>query len=162
MNDLSRLSPDTLVVLLPRPLKKWYAESFIEPIRSLWQLEGCRSFYTVISTFMETVRADELETVSLGLAMCFACFSQLRYVCHRSGFLVGVLTGFQLGFCVIFSWLFELGYQYHFHSCVERLVSEVKLAFLKVICRWKFGFGSLAFFVTVYLAWQLILDPVIT
>ena len=51
-----------------------------------------------------------------------------------------------MAFCVIFSWLFELGYQYHFHSCVERLVSEVKLAFLKVICRWKFGFGSLAFF----------------
>jgi len=31
MNDLSRLSPDISLILLPRSSKKWYAESFVEP-----------------------------------------------------------------------------------------------------------------------------------
>ena len=31
MNDPSRLSPDTSLILRPRSSKKWYAESFTEP-----------------------------------------------------------------------------------------------------------------------------------
>jgi len=40
--------------------------------------------------------------------------------------------------------------------------SKSNLAFLEVVWQWKFGLGSLGFLGTFYVAWQLILEPMMT
>ena len=66
INNHSRLSPDTLLILWPRSLEKWYAESFIEPKVSMaigrkvfaegmsayfWHFLACSSEFGHLSTF---------------------------------------------------------------------------------------------------------------